>query len=110
MKIKEIEERIEQKIIESISVLTDIINDIDDKKLTPEEKVKSIKHTIDYLLRDFNNTFRMSKNNRNLLYNGEPALICKVEELKTAILEYIIKNNEDRLSWDNDNDLFKDFE
>ena len=40
MKIKEIEQNIEQKIIESIGVLTDITETIDDKKLTPEEKIK----------------------------------------------------------------------
>jgi hypothetical protein len=111
MKIKELEERIEKRIIESVGVLTEITIDIDDKKLTSDEKVKKIKESIDYFLRDFNKTFRMSQHNRKLVYDGVPELISDIEELKTSIAEYIIRNSEESLRYTKDiDDVFKDFE
>jgi hypothetical protein len=117
MKIKEIEQKIEDKIIDGISALTDIINFIDDENLTPEETVKSIKYAIDCLLENFNNTFRMSKNNRYIAYPRQISGLCGIEELKTLMAEYIIQKHENTLCYHVDdesrqyiNDLFKDFE
>lgn len=117
MKIKDFEKRIEDKIIDGISALTDIITYIDDEKMSSDKKVKIIKDSIDCLLWDFNNTFRMSKNNRYIAYPRQISGLCGIEELKTLMAEYIIQKHENTLCYHDDderrqyiNDLFKDCE
>lgn len=93
--IKQLENEIEFNIIKTLYLFKDVVNILEDKKLTDETKIKMIKEQINSLKKYNTRKFKLYKDNYlpyDLILEGEYNISLNLEEVKLRILSNILRN------------------